>query len=78
MASLGAVSDAKAGVNDSRVSAGTVGKARGNIPEQLLRGRRRHQESGGLTAGVQCIPLAQRDHLLDQRAAWPWRGAAWW
>ncbi len=53
--------------NDPRVASGTIGKARREFREELLRGAGRGEESRSLTARVKRIALAERDHALGQR-----------
>src|SRR5579883_3187820 len=61
---LRAVADAEAGMDDARVAAGAVGKARSDVGEELLGGHRRHKVRRRLSARLQRIPLAEGDHIL--------------
>src|SRR5262249_690937 len=62
-----AVALAEAEAHDSGIAALALSEAGAERVEQLLHRFGRFQECGGLPPGVQCIALAQRDHLVDQR-----------
>src|SRR5579864_3095982 len=64
---LRAVADAEAGVDDARVTAGAIGKARGEIGEKFLGGPGGHEIGGGLAARLQRVALAKSNHILDKR-----------
>src|SRR5271166_6333887 len=64
---LGAVADAPASANDSRVAAGTIRESRSEIAEEFLRGAGGHQEGRRLAPGMKRIALSERDHALCQR-----------
>src|SRR5262249_1097120 len=64
---LGAVALAPAEANNAGVTAVALAEASAQFVEQLLDGCRSFEERSSLTAGVQRVALAKRDHLLDER-----------
>ena len=61
---LGAVAHADARGDDARVAAGTIGKLRRDLAEELRGDRRSHEISGGLAARLERVALAESDDLL--------------
>src|SRR5882724_1855491 len=61
---LGVVADAVAGVDDSGVAAGAVGKLRRDFAEEFLRDGGQHDVGSRLAPRLQRVALAKRDHFF--------------
>src|SRR6266576_3412847 len=61
---LGVVADAVPRMDDAGVAAGAIREFWRDLAEQLLRNGRKHDVGSRLTARLQRVPLAERNHLL--------------
>src|SRR5918996_3095513 len=65
---LGRVALTRPDLHDSRIAARAVGEARRHLREEQVRDRLRAQEGDRLAVSREIAPLAEADHLLDDRA----------